>query len=193
VTRSQALGFAGQTALHLTSLGRVRQRAGDHEQAVDVLTRALDAGVGAGDLRIAATARLHLARSRRALGEAAAARDLLEQNESWYRDSGEGDGALLSRCLLACLRATDEPPGAGSAGGPASLQAVLDDARLAQDHETQVLALDALAHRAVRDGDRAAARQLLESADAIAGHLGHVLDEADRPDAASARALLDPD
>ena len=185
VSRSLALGFAGQAALHLTTLGRVRQRAGDQAAAVDLLGRAIEAASRAGDLRIAATARTHLARARRALGDPAAARELLEQNDHWYRGSGHGGGALLSRCLLAALRAADDP-----ASAAAALQAVLDEAGRAQDHEAQVLALDALAHHAARQSDRAAAEELLRSADRLAAHLRHVLDQADRIDAAAAAVLL---
>ncbi len=188
VARSEALGFLGQSALHLTTLGRVRQRAGDQEEAVGILTRAIDAAGRAGDLRVAATARIHLARAGWALGDPATARTLLEENDRWYRASGDGGGALLSRCLLAALRAADSPAQVAT-----SLPAVLDEARKAQDHEAQVLALDALARTAAQHGDRTAAEDLLHSADEIAARIRHVLDEADRLDAAAARELLEED
>jgi predicted ATPase/DNA-binding SARP family transcriptional activator len=186
VARSQALGFLGQTALHLTTLGRVRQRAGDRAEALDLLTRALAAAARAGDLRVSATARIHLARAAWSAGDAGTARTLMEDNERWYRASGHGGGALLSRCLLASLRAADGDPDATS-----SLQQVLEEARTAADHETQVLALDALAHDAVRAGDPGAADELLGTADQLAAHLRHVLDDADRRDAAAVRGSTD--
>jgi predicted ATPase len=185
VVRSEALGFLGQTALHLTTLGRVRQRSGDHEQAAAVLGRAVEAAGRAGDLRIAATARLHRARTDRTIGDPAAARALLEENDRWYRASGDGGGALLSRCLLAAVVAAESPAEATTV-----LHPVLEQARQAQDHEAQVVALDALARAAAQRGDRPAASDLLRCADQLAGHLRHVLDEADRGDATAARHLL---
>jgi len=185
VARSEALGFLGQIALHLTTLGRVRQRAGDQQEAVDVLNRALHAARRAGDPRVAATARIHLARARRALGDPAGVQALLEQNDHWYRASGEGGGALLSRGLLAALRAVDRPE-----QGTASLRAVLDQAEAAKDHQAQVVALDALARSAALLGEHAAARDLLRSADELAADLGHVLAEADRIDAEATRRVL---
>src|SRR4030095_16252959 len=77
-----------------------------------------------GDLRIAATARIHLARALRGASDQATARTLLEANDRWYRASGGGDGALLTRCLHAAVAAEE---GAGAAAG--DLEAVLADAR----------------------------------------------------------------
>jgi hypothetical protein len=94
---SERLGFAGQAALHLTTLGRVQQRSGAPGQARDTLARAIQAAATAGGLRIAATARIHLARALRGAGDQATARTLLEANDRWYRASGGGDGALLTR------------------------------------------------------------------------------------------------
>jgi hypothetical protein len=93
-----------------------------------------------GDLRIAATARIHLARTLRGAGDERTARTLLEENDRWYRASGGGDGALLTRCLLAALSLE---PGSGEAAVQ-DLHAVLDEARRHQDLETQTLALDDL-------------------------------------------------
>ena len=53
---SERLGFVGQAALHLTTLGRVQQRSGAPDQAADTLARAIQAATTGGDLRIAATA-----------------------------------------------------------------------------------------------------------------------------------------
>ena len=88
--QSELLGFVGQAALHLASLGRVQQRAGDPHAAILTLNRAILAATDSGDLRLAATARLHLARLRRTTGEADAARSLLEQNDRWYQAAGGG-------------------------------------------------------------------------------------------------------
>jgi predicted ATPase/DNA-binding SARP family transcriptional activator len=182
---SETLGFAGQAALHLTTLGRVQQRAGAPGQARDTLARAIQAAATAGDLRIAATARTHLARTLRSAGDPAAARTLLEANDRWYRASGGGDGALLTRCLLGALAAEQ---GDGAALG--DLQAVLSEARRHQDPETQTLALDALARAAAAAGDRPLAARLLEEADGLHTLVGHALDDADRLDATAARAAL---
>ena len=182
---SETLGFAGQAALHLTTLGRVQQRSGAPEEARDTLDRAIQAAATAGDLRIAATARTHLARTLRGAGDPAGARTLLEANDRWYRASGGGDGALLARCLLAAVAAEQ---GEETAAG--DLEAVLSEARRHQDPETQTLALDALARSAAAAGDRPLAARLLEEADGLHALVGHALDAADRLDASAARAAL---
>ena len=181
---SETLGFAGQAALHLTTLGRVQQRAGEPARARETLARAIQAATTAGDLRIAATARTHLARTLRGAGDPAAARTLLEANDRWYRASGGGDGALLTRCLLAALAAERGD------GAAADLEAVLSEARRHQDLETQALALDALARSAAMAGDRPLAARILEEADALHALVRHALDPADRLDASAARAAL---
>ncbi len=182
---SEQLGFLGQAALHLTTLGRVLQRAGDTARAVDTLDRAISAAGRSGDLRIAATARTTLARLHRAAGETDIAVALLRQNDRWYRDSGGGDGALLTKCLLASM--TPEPEGAR---GDRRLQAVLDEARRCHDAQVEVLALDALALIAAGQGRIGAARDLLGSADDLTAHSGHVIDPSDRIDAHRARSLI---
>ncbi|MFZ0161356.1 MAG: BTAD domain-containing putative transcriptional regulator [Kineosporiaceae bacterium] len=182
---SQELGFLGQAALHLTTLGRVEQRAGNTEAAIDTLNRAIQAADTNGDLRIAATARVHLARILRASGEDADALSLLEQTDRWFRASGGGDGALLTRCLLASTSSR-----ADGLGAVETLQAVLDDARRAQDREVQVLALDGLARVAAEAGDLVAAQQLLDSADELIPGIRHAVDELDRLDAQRAQAVI---
>ena len=87
---SQRLGFLGQAALHLASLARVQQRAGAVEEAAASFDRALAAARASGDGRLASTARLNLARLRRAAGDHRAALDLLEENERWYDAAGGG-------------------------------------------------------------------------------------------------------
>ncbi|MET0789563.1 MAG: BTAD domain-containing putative transcriptional regulator [Cellulomonas sp.] len=177
---SERLGFVGQASLHLASLGRVQQRGGDLVAASVTLERAIEAATAGGDLRLAATARLSLARLLRVTGDADAARALLEQTDRWYRSAGGGEGALLARCLLAAVDTPDA----------ARLRGVLDDAARAGDAEAQVYAADALARLAAARGDRVAARELLRSADELAATAAHVLDPGDRVDAIEARAVL---
>jgi tetratricopeptide (TPR) repeat protein len=184
---SETLGFTGQAALHLTTLGRVQQRSGAPTQALDTLTRAIAAATSGGDLRIAATARIHLARGLRGVGDQAAARGLLEENDRWYQAAGGGDGALLTRCLLAALSAEPDP---GAAVG--DLTSVLEEARRQHDLESQTLALDALARAAAANGDLPGAARLLEEADGLHAQVAHALDDADRVDASAARAALAP-
>jgi tetratricopeptide (TPR) repeat protein len=180
---SETLGFVGQAALHLTTLGRVQQRSGAPDEARGTLNRAIQAATTGGDLRVAATARIHLARTLRSAGDQTTARALLEENNRWYRASGGGDGALLTRCLLAALAA-----GSGAGAALQDLHAVLDEARRHQDLETQTLALDALARAAAARGDTAQSARLLEEADGLHAQIRHALDDADRIDASSARA-----
>jgi predicted ATPase/DNA-binding SARP family transcriptional activator len=182
---SETLGFAGQAALHLTTLGRVQQRAGNPRQARGTLAGAIAAATAGGDLRIAATARIHLARTLRGAGDQAAARALLEENDRWYRASGGGDGALLSRCLLAALAIGTDPEDAVRELGD-----VLGEARRQHDPESQTLALDALARAAAARGDTAHAEHLLREADGLHAQIRHALDDADRVDAGMARAQL---
>jgi ATP/maltotriose-dependent transcriptional regulator MalT len=182
---SETLGFVGQAALHLTTLGRVQQRSGTPDQALDTLTRAIQAATTAGDRRIAATARIHLARGLRGAGDEATARSLLEENDRWYRASGGGDGALLTRGLLAALSVEADTEAAAQ-----DLHSVLDEARHHHDLETQTLALDALARAAVTQGDPQRAAQLLQEADGLHAQVQHTLDDADRIDARTTRASL---
>jgi hypothetical protein len=182
---SELLGFVGQAALHLASLGRVQQRAGDTHAAITTLNRAILAATNSGDLRLAATARLHLARAMRTTGDAQAARSLLEQNDRWYRSAGGGDGALLTQCLLAAVNA--RTTGGGNAD---ELHDILDQGRRAGEPEVQVYAADALARLAHDRGERAKAHELLRAADDIAAAAAHVVDSSDRVDADHVRAHL---
>ncbi|MFG1606417.1 hypothetical protein [Actinoplanes sp. NPDC049265] len=209
---AEELGFLGQAALHLATLGRVQQRAGDSAAAEATLGRAIAAARTSGDLRVTATARVHLARLRRAAGDEPGARDLLLDADRWYRQAG-GDGALLTRCLLALTtlddarasgapaldRMLDDARASGAAGlkgvlddarasGAAGLKGVLDDARASGNAEVETLALDGLARRAADRGDPETARRLLATADEVASRAAHVLDDADRLDAARVRA-----
>jgi predicted ATPase/DNA-binding SARP family transcriptional activator len=180
---SRRLGFLGQQAYHLTRLGRVQQQAGNDELAVKTLFRAIEAASDDGDLRMAATARINLARVLRGTDRNQDAVTLLEQANAWYQNAGAGDGALLSRVLLAA--ATGD-----RAAGTGELELVLDDARSVNDVEVQVLALDALARLAARAGEVDRAAQLLQVADDqnTLNPIGP--DELDRFDARLARRLI---
>ena len=121
---STALGFLGQAALHLGSLARAQQRAGRPEEAAASYDRTLAAATASGDGRMAATARLNLARllqDHRATAPQPCR--LLKENLEWYASAGGGDGALLSRCVLAAE--TDDKD---------SLEMVLTLARADENH-----------------------------------------------------------
>jgi tetratricopeptide (TPR) repeat protein len=106
---SAELGFAGQTALHLTHVGDVEQQADDHVRAIATLEQAMAAARAAGDGRIAATIRLRLARSLVHLGRDAEAVSALQENLNWYVHAGGGEGQRDSEVLLATIaaRSTD--------------------------------------------------------------------------------------
>ena len=177
---SERLGFLGQAAYHLTRLGRVQHQAGQLQAASKTLTRAIQAAIRGSDLRMAATARINLARVMRATGQHDATQALLHQSDDWYRTAGGGDGALLTRALLA----------ATSDGADADLEAIIDQARVAGDHEVEVVVLDALALRLAQRGELRTAQQLLATADDAASAAVNVVDEVDRLDAHRARELI---
>ena len=179
-TASERLGFLGQAAYHLTRLGRVQHQAGQLQAASETLTRAIQAAIRGSDLRMAATARVNLARVMRATGQHDATHALLHQSDDWYRTAGGGDGALLTRALLA----------ATSDGDDADLEAIIDQARLAGDHEVEVVVLDALALRLAQRGQLRTAQQLLATADDAVPSAVNVVDEVDRLDAHRARELI---
>jgi len=176
---SRAMGFLGQAALHRASLARVQHRLGD-PAAPGSYQQAMDDATAVGDGRLAATARLNLARLLRADGQRDAALALLEVNERWYAAAGGGDYALLSHCLLSSERADVR-----------ALEDDLVEARDSGNIEVQVCALDALARLAAEAGDLSAACARLAAADDLAPQVAHVLDQADRLDAAITRRLVD--
>lgn len=176
---SRALGFTGQTALHLATLVRVQQRGGRFHDAASSFLEAIAAAAAVGDGRLACTARLNLARLRRVEGDHQEATVLLEQNVRWYDAAGGGDGALLTRCLLYAEK-----------GDRQSLEDVLAQAVDAENDEVRVLALDALARSAASRGDVAQARELLDQADALLPKAARNLDEADRIDRVQALEAL---
>ena len=175
---SATMGFLGQAALHRATLARVQQRLGD-AAAVESYEQAIGDAASVGDGRLAATARLNLARLRRGAGDGEAAVALLEENERWYRSAGGGDFALLTHCAL-CAERSDA----------AGLERVLADARRTGNLEVQVFALDALALLATHSGDLDSARIHLSEADALAPQVAYVVDESDRVDVVAVRAAL---
>ena len=181
---SERLGFRGQAALHLSRLGRVEQQRGDRGAAVATLDRALAAARRSGDPRIAATTRTTLARVLRTSGDDVVALALLEQNDRWYRDAGGGDGALLTRRLLAALTAADDPETSWWL-----FRGLRAEAREAGDDEAELAAVDALALLTAQRGDAERAAELLADAEALTAHFHAVID-ADRVDAQRARRLI---
>ena len=139
---SQRLGFVGQAALHLATLARVQQRAGRMEDATASYNEAITAAAASGDGRLAATARLNLARLHRGLGDHQRALSLLEENERWYESAGGGEGALLNRCLLYA-----------ETNNATALEELLLSARGSGNDEMHVFALDALARIAAEAMD----------------------------------------
>jgi hypothetical protein len=124
---------------------------------------------------MAATARLNLARLHRSTGNGAAAVAPLKENLEWYAKAGGGDGALLSRCVLAAeLNDRD------------SLEDVLSLSRKEDNQLVTVLALDGLARLSAEAGDDAHAAALVAEADALHPAVAHRLDDADRSDRAAA-------
>jgi len=176
-----ALGFLGQAALHLGTLARVQQRAGHLEDAATSFDRSLATATASGDGRMAATTRLNLARLLRSTGQGAAAISLLRENVEWYAGAGGGDGALLSRCLLAAE--TDDRD---------SLEEVLSAARSGDNHLVTILALDGLARLSADAGEHERATELLAEADALHPAVAHLLDDTDRHDRAAALTASSP-
>jgi tetratricopeptide (TPR) repeat protein len=184
-TSSQELGFLGQAAYHLTRLGRVQQQAGDRDLAAVTLYRAIEAARTDGDLRMAATANVNLARVLRATDHTEEAVALLTRTDEWYRQSGGGDGALLTRVLLASMTCPDPTTAATE-----RLEQLREEAVQAHSPEVEVLALDALARIAAQRDSFDRAGQLLELADVRSCEHSTAVDDMDRIDAMLARALL---
>jgi predicted ATPase/DNA-binding SARP family transcriptional activator len=174
---SARLGFLGQAALHRATLARVQHRMQDPQAAGSYL-QAISEAVTSGDGRLAATARLNLARLRRDVDDSEATA-LLEENERWYASAGGGEFAELTHCLLAAVH-----------GDATELETVLEQASVSNNVEVQVCALDALARLAAQAGDSGSARTLLSEADRLASQVAHVLDQDDRLDGSRARQLL---
>jgi hypothetical protein len=174
---SAIMGFLGQAALHRASLARVQHRLRD-PAATESYERAIDDATAGGDGRLAATARLNLARMLRSTGQTQEALTLLEVNEKWYEEAGGGEYSLLSHCLLSAERRDSR-----------ALEAALAEGRSLGNVEVEVCALDALARLAGDAGHTTTARARLAEADGLARQVAHLLDEGDRVDALTARRL----
>src|SRR4051794_23886180 len=174
---SRRLGFLQTEAYQLSALGRAQCQAGDYETGAATLALATEKAEATGDPRLAALARVHLARVLRALGRIAAARSALESATAWHRGAGGGEQAALGECLLAALDAED-----GVLGARERLVALLDDARLDDDAPVEVFALDALARLAAERGDDTTAHELGDAADRRMEAASHFITERDRAD-----------
>ena len=179
---SRRLGFLQTEAYQVYCLGRAQFQAGDHAAGAATLQLAIEKAEATGDVRMAALARVHLGRVRRALGQPGPARTALEAATAWHRAAGGGEQAALGECLLAALDAAD-----GVAGAQQRLVKILGDARRSGDAPAEVFALDALARIAAERGEAATARDLCEAADRRMASAAHLLTALDRVDARSVR------
>jgi fluoride ion exporter CrcB/FEX/tetratricopeptide (TPR) repeat protein len=181
---SRRFGFRQTEAYQLSSLGRAQCQAGDYHAGAATLQRAIDKAEATGDVRLAALARVHLGRVRRALGQVPEARTALEVATAWHHTAEGGEQAALGECLLAAMDAADRRPGAEQ-----RLVAILDEARRNDDAHVEVFALDALARIAADTGDIATARDLCRSADRRMEGASHFITDFDRTDAHSVRRI----
>lgn len=182
---SQRLGFPATESLHLATLGRILQQAGDSRGAVEALERAIDIGFEIHDMRVVSLARVRLGRVLRAEGDVDGAQAAIRAADQWFQSSGGGEGAALAACLLAVMDAAE-----GAADALVRLRAVLGDAERRRDPEIEVLTLDALARAAADAHDVVAAQTLLDRADQLMSSAQHLIGEADRLDGVHARDLL---
>ena len=185
-TAAAKLGFTAAEAYHLSNLGRVQQLSGDLPGAVATLRDAIDKACAAGDFRAAAVARVRLARVLRATGDPVSARAMTGSAMQWYAGYGGGEGALLGESTLAALDAE-----VGMTRAAERLGAVLDHARQAQDHEAEVLTLDALARSCAVAGELDQALDFLAQADQIMPSAAHLVFDSDRLDAHWARTHVE--
>ena len=181
---SRRLGFMQTEAYQVTSLGRAQCQAGDYAAGAATLDHGIAKAEAAGDVRLAALARVHLGRVLRAQGMNSSAREALEAAAAWHRQAGGGEQVVLGDCLLAALDAEEGLPGARQ-----RLVAVLDAARDHDDAPAEVFALDALARLAAISGDAAEVRARHEEADRRMGAAAHFITELDRSDARALRSL----
>ncbi len=176
--RSRQLGFQQTEAYQLTSLGRAECQTGDYDRGAATLRLAIDKAQATGDVRLAALGRVHLGRVLRAGGQVEPARAALEAASEWHRNAGGGEQAALGECLLAAMDAAEHVSGAAD-----RLEAILGEARGADDAPVEVFALDALSRLATGLGEKDAARDLLEEADLRMEDASHFITEVDRIDA----------
>jgi tetratricopeptide (TPR) repeat protein len=174
---SQRLGFLQTEAYQVTSLGRAQCQAGNYELGAATIASAVSKAEATGDLRMAALARVHLGRIKRALGDITEARTALEQAATWHRKSGGGEQALLGDCLLATLDVRSAP-----AEARPQLLEILTQAQRDDNAPAEVFALDALAVIAFTDDDLDSARSLSEQADVRMAVASHFISDRDRID-----------
>ncbi|MFC6083558.1 BTAD domain-containing putative transcriptional regulator [Sphaerisporangium aureirubrum] len=179
------LGFAAAEAHHLAGLGRAQHQSGDHRAAIATLERAIETAHATGDLRTVAAAGLRLGRVLRSAGERRPAREVVRSARSWYAAAGGGDAAVPAEYVLAALDADDGAPHAVE-----RLSAVVAAARHVHDAETEVLALDALAHLHAEQGRTGDARAALDAADLVMPAARHLVTDGERIDRDRARSLL---
>jgi predicted ATPase/DNA-binding SARP family transcriptional activator len=182
---SKRLGFPATESLHLATLGRILQQAGDPGGAIGALERAIDIGFEIKDMRVVSLARVRLGRVLRAQGDHDGAQAAMRAADAWFQASGGGEGATLAACLRAVMDAEE-----GAVDASDRLRTVLEDAQRRRDPEIEVLALDALARAHADARDDSAARTLLDRADQLMSAAQHLIGEADRLDAVHARQLL---
>ena len=175
---SGRLGFRQTQAYQMSSLGRAQCLRGDEATGVVTLQRSIGLAESIGDVRMAALARVHLARILRGLGDVDQARRVIESSMAWHRAVGGGEQAALGECLLAAMDAAD---GVSDADG--RLQAVLAAAREAGDAHVEVFALDAIARVRSSEGNQAEALALCDRADARMAAASTLISERDRVDA----------
>jgi hypothetical protein len=72
----------------------------------------------------------------------------------------------------------------------ADLDDLLAEARRTGEQDAELVALDALARRTAQRGDHEDATRLLDAADRLHAGLRHLVDDADRSDAAWVRQAL---
>jgi predicted ATPase/DNA-binding SARP family transcriptional activator/predicted negative regulator of RcsB-dependent stress response len=104
VEASIRLGFAGQAALHLTTLGSAQARLGDLPTSAATLRNAISTAAQSGDQRMAALASIQLAEVLFAGSDEDEARALLESAQRWLASAGGGPDTDRATALLASLQ-----------------------------------------------------------------------------------------
>ena len=169
--------------------------SGEPRAAIGTLRSAIEKASAAGDFRAAAVARVRLGRVLRATGDRESARSMVDAAMDWYDGFGGGEGALLAESTLAALAAEDGVDGVAGVDGVdvarQRLSVALDHARQAQDHEAEVLTLDALARSHASAGELGRALELLAQADDIMPAAAHLVFDSDRIDARQARDFIE--
>ena len=201
----EAAGHAGvgprDRVTSLLLAGWLEASAGNVARAEDDLDRALGEAIALNDEQLRADAQRHLAFLRLQQARPSDAADLAFQSAdaarprglAWERAAGlllGAAGSMMLGEIATAVAAADEAVGLLTPIGDSWGLVHAGQARLAGDHEAEVVVLDALALRVAQRGQLAAARQLLATADAAALAAVNIVDEADRLDAHRARELI---